>query len=167
MARPRGRGARLSRRWIGFSTGSSLFTQAAGTAGVLLATATTLRDTVMRTRGNLCCTLDGVATEGSSALISLGLIIVPEGTGTTVLQSPFTDANADWFWYTQFAIMYDEPITDVLQAFGGSGYREAIDSKAMRISNPDTEVQLVMENTTVNVAVTVNVQVAGRFLLGQ
>ena len=110
---------------------------------------------------------DAVSAPGVAAIISVGMIVVPEGTGTTVLQSPFTDGNADWFWFTQFMIGYEEMVTDVVDVPALSGYREVIDSKAMRIGNPDTEIQCVFENTTISGAASVNCHLAGRFLLGQ
>ncbi len=151
-------------RWLGFSgTFSAL---SAGTAAINVLTASTMKDTVMRTRGTLVAHIDGAAAPAKLVLISLGLIIVPEGTGTTVLWSPFTDANAPWFWHTTFAIGYEEMVTDVIDIPVLSAYREVIDSKAMRKGPPDTEVQLVIENTTLNGAVTVQAAVYGRILLG-
>ncbi len=161
------RGQRLARRWLGFATTTSgLFALSAGTAAASLASAGNIKDTIMRTRGNLVGWIDAVGAPAKAALVSVGMIVVPEGTGTTVLQSPFTDPNADWFWYSQFLLAYEEMVTDVIDVPVITGYREVIDSKAMRIAPPDTEVQLVVENTSIDASVNINLHVAGRFLLG-
>ncbi len=125
----------------------------------------TRRDTILRTRGELVVSVDGTSAPGALALISCGLIIVPEGTGTTVLQSPFTDANADWFWYQQITVGYEEMVTDVVDVPGITSARVPVDSKAMRIGVPDTEVQFVAENTTLATAEVVNISLALRFLV--
>ncbi len=170
MARRRftsGRGQRLSRRWLEWSTGSGFFNQAAGTRGVSLASATTLKDTIMRTRVNLTCSVDGAVGTAIAAEISVGMWIVPEGTATTVLADPFSDGNADWFYYSSFLIAYEETVVDVLAVPAISGYREIIDVKAMRIGDSDTEIQAVVTNTTISGAMNINLHMAGRFLLGR
>ena len=161
-----GRGQRLSRRWLGFATDSTLFGLSAGNIAITLAAASTLKDTVMRTRGSICGFLDGAGAPAEAFLVSMGMWIVPEGTGTTILGDPFSDPNADWFFYSQFLLGHEELVIDVIDIPVISGYREVIDSKAMRISTPDTEVQLVVTNTTISGAGSVNVFAAGRFLLG-
>jgi len=45
-------------------------------------------------------------------------------------------------------------------------YREVIDVKAMRTIRPDREVQWVVENTSLAGALSVNISIAARFLLG-
>ncbi len=132
-----------------------------------MAISSTFKDTILRTRGSLIGYLDGLSAGGTAVLISVGIWIVPEGTGTTVLASPFSDPNADWFYYSQFVLASEELVADVIDVPAATGYREVIDSKAMRIGMPDTEVQAVFENTTLLGATPVNVNVAGRFLLGQ
>jgi len=123
----------------------------------------------MRTRGQLAAYVDGLEAPAVAALITVGMWIVPEGTGTTVLAggNPFDDPNADWFYYSQFLLGYEEYVADVIDSPGVSSYREVIDSKAMRIGNPDTEIQLVIDNETISGSLSVNVHLAGRFLLGQ
>jgi len=153
---------------VGYSSGSTgVFALAAGSAGVLLVAADTIRDTIMRTRGNLCAWIDGLETPAVAVRVSVGMIVVPEGTAATVLWAPFTDETAPWFYHTEFTLGYEEMVTDVIDVPGISSYREVIDSKAMRIADPDTEVQLVVENTTITGAASVNVSVSGRFLLGR
>ncbi len=110
----------------------------------------------MRTRGMITCFADGLLAPGGAALITVGIWIVPEGTAATVLADPRSDENADWFYYSTFAIAYEEHVTDVIHNPVVSGYREVIDSKAMRISDSDTEVQMVVVNTTITSALTVN-----------
>ncbi len=162
-----GRGQRLSRRWIGSSTGTAFFALTAGTAAVQIFTPTAFRDTIMRTRGALIGYVDGAIAPFVAVLVSVGLWVVPEGTGSTVLADPFDDENADWFFYSQFLLGYEEHVVDVIDNPVAAGYREVIDSKAMRIANPDTEVQCVVTNTTVNGAGAINLHLAIRSLIGQ
>ena len=120
----------------------------------------------MRTRGNLVAYMDGAPNPGAFVEVGVGLIVVPEGQGSTVIWSPLSDANAPWFWYSCFMIGHEEPVTDVLQHPELLTFREIVDSKAMRKAPPDTEVQIVFENATVGLAGTVNVGFCGRVLLG-
>ncbi len=151
-------------RWVGVFAG--FLGQAAGASGLTALSATTMPDTIMRTRGTLTAWIDVLQAPAVAARVSIGLVKVPEGTGTTVLWSPFADTNAPWFWFTLFVLGYEEYVTDVVDCPGITSYREIIDSKVMRRVRPDEEVQLVIENTTFAGAVGVNVQFAGRVLLG-
>ncbi len=151
-------------RWLGISATSSA--QSAGSVAIQLASATLTPDTIMRTRGNLVSYLDGSVAPGVGVIVSVGMIVVPEGTGTTVLVEPFGDPNADWFYYDEFRLGYEEPVTDVIDIPGVSSFRSVIDNKAMRRARPDTEVQFVVTNTTSLSAGTVHTMVNGRFLLG-
>ena len=81
--------------------------------------------------------------------------------------SPIADATAPWFYYSTFALGYEEMVTDVVDVPGITSYRETIDVKAMRRLRPQEEVQCVFENTTIDGAAAVNVSVFGRFLMGQ
>ncbi len=151
----------VNRHWTGFS--GSAFAQAAGTVGVLISAAQHDRETLMRTRGNLYCQLDGVNAPGVLGQVAVGFIKVPEGTGTTVLWSPFTDSDAPWFWYESFVLGYEEAVTDVVSYPGGGMFRSVIDSKAMRKFRNE-EVQMVIENTSLLAAIEYNLNVVGRFL---
>ena len=119
----------------------------------------------MRTRGNLVAFVDGTQAPGVLATITVGLILVPEGTGSTVLWSPFTDADAPWFWYDTFLIGHEELVTDVLHVPVLNIYRSVIDSKAMRKVR-NREIQCVVENTTAGGAVNANIHLNFRFLSG-
>ncbi len=166
--RDRGRGSRLTRRWLGFQTGSTLLGLTSGSSvAVELLSADTQKDTILRTRGQLTGWVDGLSAPGKSCLMSVGMWIVPEGTGTTILADPSSDANADWFYYTQFILGYEEMAADAVDVPRINGYREVIDDKAMRIGPPDTEVQMVFTNTLLQTGVTVNLNASGRFLLGR
>ena len=155
------RANRINRHWTGFN-GATL-ALGAGTSAITLLAAQHDRETLMRSRGNLVAYVDAIPTDPSLAIISVGFCLVPEGTGTTVLWSPFTDSDAPWFYHEMFNIGYEEPVADVIQVWGLSGFRSVIDSKAMRrIRNQ--EVQMVVENSTLAGAVTANVSVTGRFL---
>ncbi len=149
--------------WTGF-TGTAL-ALAAGSVAATLGVAIHEPETLLRTRGNLLCWKDATSTPGQSAIITVGFVLVPEGTGTTVLWSPLTDADAPWFFYEQFMIGYEEMVTDVVDVPGLTSQRLVIDSKAMRIVR-NSEIQMVVENTTIGSALAVNLNVQGRFLSG-
>jgi len=159
MARGRGRAPNL--HWTGFAQTVAAF--AAGTSAFTISPASHGTETLIRTRGSLAAYLDATQTPGGLALISVGMVLVPEGTATTVLWSPFTDADAPWFWYDSFVLGYEEMVTDVVDCPGMTSYRSVIDSKAMRVSR-NQEVQLVVENSTQLTAVAVNLNASGRFL---
>ena len=137
----------------------------AGVAGLALFPATHEPETLLRLRGNLMASIRGTSAPVKHVSVGIGLILVPEGTGTTVLWSPQTDGDAPWIWVENFDLSYDEQVTDVIsnqmQAF-----RAVIDNKAMRIMR-NQETQLVMENTTINGAGSVDVSVVVRALTGK
>ncbi len=126
-------------RWLSFSNSAGALT--AGTIASTVLTATTLPETVLRTRGTVLAYLDGTQAPSSLVQVSMGMIVVPEGTGSTVLWEPVGDANAPWFYFSRFFLGYEEYVTDVVDAVGTAVYREIVDSKAMRLSPPDTEIQ--------------------------
>ncbi len=149
--------------WTGFS-GVSLG-QAAGSVGFALLPALHDPETLLRTRGEYVAWLDGAPAVGDAVLVSLGIILVPEGTAATVLWSPFTDADAPWIWYDNATLAYEEPVTDVIDIPLMTAVRRVIDNKAMRVVR-NQELQFVIENTTIGTAQGINVSMAGRFLLG-
>ncbi len=149
--------------WTGFAGGNSAL--AAGSSAQTLLAAQHLPETLMRTRGNLLAYVDGAGAPGRLARVAMGMILVPEGTGTTVLWDPESDSDASWFWYTTFCIGYEEAVVDVVDVAGLSIYRETIDSRAMRIVK-NQEVQLVTVNTTVGSALVINTCIDGRWLSG-
>ncbi len=138
---------------------------AAGTSGATAHASQHLPETMMRFRGNLLAYVDGTEAPPVQAVISVGMIVVPEGTGSTVLWSPFTDDDAPWSWLETFRLGYEEYVTDVISAQAAAVFRAVIDSKAMRIVK-NSEVQVVVENTTTQAALSVNVAVDGRTLWG-
>ncbi len=137
----------------------------AGTSGVTVLTAEHEPQTLLRTRGGMTAYLDGVQAPATSVRITWGLIMVPEGTGTSVLWAPFSDGDAPWFYWTSFQLAYEEMVTDAVDIPTISGYREIVDSKAMRI-NRNQEIQSVVENTTTGTASSINLQATMRFLSG-
>ena len=149
--------------WSGFQ--DSFNAQAAGSIGKNIFAAAHEPETLMRLRGTLLAYLDTTQAPGVQIAVGIGMILVPEGTGTTVLWSPLTDPDAPWFWYTAFALGYEEYVTDVISSQVASGYREVIDSKAMRITR-NQEVQAVVENVTTGSAGAFNMVIAGRSLSG-
>ncbi len=138
----------------------------AGSNAVLGLTATAMPDTIMRSRGTLLAYIDGTQAPGAQVRCAIGMIVVPEGTATTVLWSPLTDPNAPWFYFDVFSLGYEEGVTDVIGVQGAMSYRAVIDSKAMRKSPPDTEVQVVVEQLTTGSAMAINVQLNARLLIG-
>jgi len=132
----------------------------------LAATQAANRETILRTRGNLLAFTFGALSPGRLVDVSVGIHLVPEGTGTTVLQNPFSNPDEDWFYYASFSLGYEEPVVDVVDVSGITSFREIMDSKAMRIWRPSTEIQAVFTNTTLETAVSVRAVMQGRFLLG-
>jgi len=94
------------------------------------------------------------------------MILVPEGTGTTVLWSPFTDGDAPWIWVDYHHLGYEEMVIDVIDVPGITSYRSTIDSKAMRIVR-NQELQLVAELTNITGTVVANITAMVRVLAGQ
>ena len=137
----------------------------AGQQAVNVLSAQHLPETLLRTRGGVSLTLDGAQASGVGVSLAMGLIVVPEGTGTTVLWSPITDGDAPWFWWDSRELLYEEAVADVVVSQNTMSYRVGIDSKAMRkIRNG--EIQFVVENATIQGASGVNVFGAARFLSG-
>ncbi len=150
--------------WTGFL--ESTLALGAGTVGSLVGVAQHLPETLLRTRGNLLAYVDGLAAGGELVVIGVGMIVVPEGTGSTVLWSPISDQDAPWFWLDQFHLGYEEPVVNVVDVPGASSYRSVIDSKAMRRIPQSSEIQIVYENVTIGAAAAVNVTAVGRWLAG-
>ncbi len=152
-------------QWLTAQEGGAL-AFGAGTAAVVAYNAGTVAATYLRLRGSLMAYIDGASAPGKLVHIGVGMLIVPEGTGTTVTSSPIADANAPWWYYEVFHLGYEEMVTDVVDVPGISSYRAEIDVRSMRKLRPDQEVQLVFENVTIGTASSVNVAVATRALLG-
>ncbi len=60
----------------------------AGTSAVTMLAAQHLSETLLRIRGSLTAHIEGVLTPNVGANIGVGVILVPEGTGSTVTWSP-------------------------------------------------------------------------------
>ena len=163
MARPRFAKKIDTVHWTGFSGVAGGFS--VGTIAVNMLPAQHLPETILRIRGEALVYLDGAQTPGGLAQVAMGLILVPDGTGATVLWSPVTDGTAPWIWFDTFHVGYEEYVTDVISSQVASGARRVIDSKAMRKVR-NRELQLVVENVTRLSAVSVNVVLAGRVLSG-
>ena len=168
MARPRGRqvGKKIDNlRWAG-GLAISFGNLTAGSIAVTALAAGVPRETIMRTRGVVQVGVDGAQSTGTLVLVSMGMVLVPEGQGATVIWDPFNDSEAPWFWYRETFVGYEEVVTDVINTAPISYDRLMVDSKSMRRANVDEEVQFVVTNTTANGATGVNVAAAFRFLLG-
>ena len=151
-------------RWDGLQ-GAAL-AQAAGSVGVNILAAGGDPETIMRIRGEFFSGIDAAGAPGVFVLISAGLILVPEGQGTTVIWDPFNDVNAPWIWFAEFTVGHEERVTDTLHDTQLMSKRVHIDNKAMRKASPDEELQLVITNSTLASAGSVNSSLAGRILLG-
>ncbi len=150
---------------VHWTRGSWSVNLAAGTTAVEVLAAQHLPETLMRMRGQNLTYFDGAGTFGQLAAVACGLILVPEGTGTTVLWSPITDGDAPWIWYDEGAVGHEEPVVDVIGVPIVTGFRTIIDNKAMRrIRN--LELQFVAENATLQNAATVNIAGHVRVLAG-
>ena len=143
----------------------SAFSLAAGTIAVNVLPAQHLPETILRMRGEWTCNPAGVVGPDQSASIAVGLILVPEGTGSTVLWSPITDGDAPWIWWDTMQIVYSETVTDVIAVQGVMSGRRVIDSKAMRKVR-NTQLQFVAENATLQSALSLDVVGAVRVLTG-
>ena len=139
--------------------------QAAGTSALNWAPAQHDPETLLRFRGHLSAFVDGAAAPGEWASIGIGMILVPEGTGTTVLWSPISDGDAPWIWVSYFELAYEEYVNDVVDCPGMTSFRETVDNKAMRIVR-NQEIQIVAENATLGAALSVNWALSGRVLSG-
>jgi len=144
---------------------ASFLAQSAGTIAVNVSAAQHDPETLLRIRGNLLSFVDTTQAPGGLANVGIGMIMVPEGTGATVLWSPITDADAPWFWIETFSLGYEEMVTDVIDVPGATSFRSTIDSKAMRI-NRNSEVQAVLEVSNVSGAVAINAVLQARGLSG-
>ncbi len=167
MARRRRTGFEKKIDTVHWQYGSwSIAALASGASGAVnVSAAQHLPETLLRTRGSVAVTLDGTLLIGVGTSVAMGLILVPEGTGTTVLWSPITDGDAPWFWWGATELLYEEHVADVIASQNTLSDRLQIDSKAMRkIRNQ--ELQFVAENATVFGASAVNIAGSARFLAG-
>ena len=120
----------------------------------------------MRIRGEISAHIDGASAPFKQVEIGYGLILMPEGQGTTVVVSPITDSESPWILYERFTLAYEEYVVDAIDCPGMTFFRKTIDSKAMRIIRPNVEVQSVIENATIGGASSVNFRMNLRVLFG-
>ncbi len=147
MAHRRGRGSKTIDT-VHWTFGSFAFAAVAtsATSAVNVLAAQHLPETLLRIRGEWCAWLDALSAPELQNNVTIGLIQVPEGTGTTVLWSPVTDGDAPWIWWDVMMLAYEEKVTDVVDVPGMTSGRRIIDSKAMRKLR-NTEIQCVVEST--------------------
>ncbi len=166
MARGRSFAKKIdSLRWS--RGGASNLAFGAGTLAATIVSDGLVEATIMRTRGSLIAYVDAAQAPGGLVRIGVGILSVMGGQGTTVVSSPLTDGEAPWMWFTQFQLGYEEYVVDVIDCPGITSYREMVDVKAMRKMRPDVELQLVFENITIGGALSVNMAVDLRFLIGE
>ncbi len=148
--------------WTGFAV--SDLTQSSGTAAAIqLFGAQHLPETHLRLRGCWSAVLVGAQATGVAVSVVAGIILVPEGTGTTVLWSPGVDADAPWIWWDCFQLLYEESVVDTVAS---PTYASRImDSKSMRhIRNQET--QMVVENNVISSTSAIRWSADGRVLAG-
>jgi len=131
---------------VHWTYGSFEFVQQAATAAAqTVLSAQHLPETLLRIRGEWAATFASALGDGVGSAATIGLILVPEGTGSTVLWSPITDGDAPWIWWDVIHLLYREFVSDVNYSTQTSSGRRVIDSKAMRKVR-NTELQVVVEN---------------------
>ena len=143
----------------------SMNSQGAGSQAVNVLSAQHLPETLMRIRGQYDVFKNAVGVPGEHVSVTVGLIAVPEGTGSTVLWSPQTDGDAPWIWWYSTVIAYEEMVIDVVDVPGITSARATIDNKAMRRLR-NQEIQFVAENITLGSVMSVNHTLSARFLSG-
>jgi len=131
-----------------------------GTSAVLMSAAQHLPETLLRIRGEWVASLSGALADGIGVKVAAGMILVPEGTGGTVLWSPVTDGDAPWIWWDVVHLIYREQVADAVSS-DLQGVRRTVDSKAMRKVR-NTELQFVSERTTITGLTTGNTDVAAQ-----
>ena len=150
---------------VHWTYGSFAFIQAAGTQAANVLSAQHLPETILRIRGEWLTFLDSALAGSELISVAVGFILVPEGTGSTVLWSPITDGDAPWIWWDAAILAYEEYVPDVIHSDGTTYARRTIDSKAMRKVR-NTELQCVMENATIGSAASARVLGQARVLTG-
>ena len=162
--RSRGEGKVIdSTRWGG--SNHSFLALGAGSAAQTFITDGTV-ETLLRIRGELVVWVDATQVPPKQVDVAVGMLVVQAGSGTTVIQKPITDPDAPWLLFERFTIGYEEMVTDVIDVPGLAISRRTIDNKAMRILREGREVQLVVEQATINGAGFVNISFGSRVLLG-
>jgi len=139
--------------------------QAAGQSAILMSPALHEPETLLRIRGSAQAFIDGAQAPGGHIQFGMGIIMVPEGSGSTVTWGPITDSDAPWVWVEYFSLAYEELVTDVVDIPVMTAYRSVIDNKAMRIVR-NQEMQAVVENVTLATALSVNWAINARVLSG-
>ena len=157
------RAHRPTLKWDDFAF-SALALSAGDTSAVVISPVTESQ-TIVRTRGELLCWMDGAPTPPRLIRVGIGLLVQQAGATATV--SPLTDGDAPWFWYETFHIGYEEAVIDVIDYPGLALFRKTIDVKAMRILRPAQEVVCVVEQATVDGAASINAVVSARMLFQQ
>ncbi len=135
------------------------------TVGVNVFPAQHLPETLLRIRGEWAAVFDGALVPSRSSSIAAGLILVPEGTDTTVLWSPITDGDAPWIWWDTFSLIYEEFVVDTIASTEAASGRRVIDSKAMRKVR-NMELQFVAEQAGIEGTLAINVFGSIRALSG-
>ena len=149
-----------------YSSGAAASIGAGSSVGLNFSSVGTQPTTLLRIRGEVMAHADGVLAPGVGAHVTYGIILVPEGSGSTVRFNLVADANAPWLLYGAGYVGYDEAVLDVVGIQQALMFRHVIDNKAMRIIRPDLEMQFVIENTTALGGITITFSYQLRWLQG-
>ncbi len=164
MARHRRGGKTIDSVHWTYGTGGAFALADTASAAVSMIPAQHLPETLLRIRGEWAATLDGFLAPAASARVTIGVIQVPEGTGTTVLWDPENDGDAPWIFWDVMQLSHEESVIDVME-YGLGSARRVVDSKAMR-KLCNTELQLVIHNASLSNSPPINAFFAARFLSG-
>jgi len=151
--------------WDGGSS-TSFALAAGGSSAFELISAGNIPATWLRMRGIWSAWLDSALAPPKSCKVTMGIILVPEGSGTTVQFNPVADDTAPWLWWDVMHLAYEEYVTDVIASTEMASHSHVIDNKAMRRIRPAREVQLVFESTNLEGSPACNVAFDARILRG-
>ncbi len=161
MARSRGGrsgGRRADLRW---TYGSSHYSGTTSSAFLTLISGSNFSQTLMRSRGQLLCSIDGPAVNDTID-VGIGFLLAQAGL-TGIASTPLTDGDAPFFWFHAFTL-HSQTSTQS-EVLGTQVYRTEIDSKAMRVVRPDQAVYSVIEVLQVVGTPAVDLDLTCRFLL--
>ncbi len=163
MAQRRGHAKKIDSVHWTLGTFSALALAAGASVASTVEAAQHLPETLLRIRGEWASNLDGPQAAGNITRVACGMVLVPEGTGVTVLWDPIGDGDAPWIWWDVFNLAYEESVTDVI----GMGFERSrvIDSKAMRKVR-NRELQMVVTNQAVAGSAAINMSGLVRILSG-
>ena len=155
------RAHRPTLKWDDFAF-SALALSAGDTSAVVISPVTESQ-TIVRTRGELLCWMDGAPTPPRLIRVGIGLLVQQAGATATV--SPLTDGDAPFFWYDVVTLMSDNTAAGGAPQQPMASSRAVVDGKAMRVLRPDQDIFVVIETADVVGASASDIGFDGRFLI--